>query len=166
VWHDASDVTQTSVRRFIAQQLGFAATYVADVLGPAAGEDHVGTVPSPYDEERRPPAQDLITGGMTASPNGKNILLRRDDNVRSRRTPFGPPTLKEFEAQQRLEACFAPGGVADVQNDWGWTIAGHHVKIFSLDVTAPLYVERLQRIIDVEVIGRSHDKSRPAKSVS
>ena len=167
---DAADVTQTNVRRFIAQQLGLSAAYVADALGPVPAKDGVATTTaaaaaaSTQDGEKEPRDEE------TSAEDRLLHVRQRDESRRTgkglkRHTFCGPMTREEFEAQQRLEACFAPGGLADVFNDWGWTIAGHHVKIFSVDVTAPLYVERLQRIVDVEVIGRSHDGARAAKHV-
>ncbi|KPA85966.1 hypothetical protein ABB37_00261 [Leptomonas pyrrhocoris] len=158
--HDAADVTQASVRRFIAQQLGFAGAYVVDVLGPSSER---GTA-AVYGVGKGPHSGGLEAGN-SFSPERKDATLRKNWKGRKRHLFIGPPTLKEFEAQQRQEACFTPGGVADVLDDWGWTITGHHVKIFSLDVTAPLYVERLQRVVDVEVMGRSHCESRAARRV-
>ncbi|KPI84381.1 hypothetical protein ABL78_6562 [Leptomonas seymouri] len=155
---DAASVTQSNVRRFIAQQLGFAAAYVTDVLALSNEEGATAICGG-----GKGPLPEGSAAGTKSSQERGSALSRKNDKGLRRQTFFGPPTLKEFEARQRLEECFAPGGIADVLSDWGWTIASHHVKIFSLDVSAPLYVERLQRVVDVEVIGRSHGEARAAR---
>ncbi|KAG5492508.1 hypothetical protein JKF63_01086 [Porcisia hertigi] len=138
----ASSATTNDVRRAIAQRLGFPAAYIHEVLGQAP-----------------------------AKPNGEHLSGDADATMcrkcsatasQARRQPvfYGPQTRREFEEEQRREALFAPGGTGDVLNDWGWTIASQHVKIFSLDVTAPLYVERLQRVAYVEISGRSRGRER------
>ncbi|KAG5466675.1 hypothetical protein LSCM1_00844 [Leishmania martiniquensis] len=132
----ASTAKANDARRAIVQRLGASAAYINEVLG-------------------QPP----VAPGAEHASKGEGLTARRGCSVaacpgRKQRVFYGPPTQREYEAQQRREACFEPGGAGDVLNDWGWTIASQHVKIFSLDVTAPLYVEQLHRIAGVEVIGR------------
>ncbi|CAG9582442.1 conserved hypothetical protein [Leishmania major strain Friedlin] len=140
--HDTAAVSSTAttndVRRAIAQGLGFCAAYMKEALGQLpfrSGEEHTNE-----DEGA------TTRRGCSAAPS----------RAKRRRFFYGPLTQREYEARQRRELCFAPGGAGDVLNDWGWTITSQYVKIFSLDITAPLYVKRLQRVADVEVIGRNH----------
>ncbi|KAG5466123.1 hypothetical protein LSCM4_01265 [Leishmania orientalis] len=132
----ASTAKANDVRRAIAQRLGASAAYMDEVLGQPfarSGAEHAN-------KDRGATARHGCSA--TACQGRKQQMF------------YGPPTQREYEAQQRCEACFEPGGVGDVLNDWGWTISSQNVKIFSLDVTAPLYVERLHRLADVDVIGR------------
>ncbi|KAG5467205.1 hypothetical protein CUR178_00846 [Leishmania enriettii] len=132
----ASTAKANDVRRVIAQRLGASAAYMDEVLGQPfarSGAEHASK-----------------DGGATARRGCSAAACQG----RKQQVFYGPPTQREYEAQQRCEACFEPGGVGDVLNDWGWTISSQNVKIFSLDVTAPLYVERLHRLADVDVIGR------------
>lgn len=136
----SSTATTNDVRRNIAQELGFCAAYMKEALGQ---------VPARPGEER-------ISDGATT----RHGCSAAPSRAKGQRFFYGPLTQCEYEAQQRRDVCFAPGGPGDVLNDWGWTIASQYVKIFSLDITAPLYVKRLQRVADVEVIGRNHSGER------
>ncbi|CAJ1012013.1 hypothetical protein Q4I28_007326 [Leishmania naiffi] len=133
-----STATTNDVRPIIAQRLGFSAAYMSEVLGQPPVR----------------PEAEHTSGGATM----RRGCSAAASQTGRRRVFYGPLTRRECEAQQRREACFAPGGAGDVLNDWGWTITSQHVKIFSLDVTPPLYVKRLQRVADVEVIGRSRGR--------
>ncbi|CAC9543328.1 hypothetical_protein_-_conserved [Leishmania infantum] len=138
----SSTATTNDVRRVIAQGLGFCAAYMKEALGQ---------LPVRPEEEHTSEEEGATTRrGCNTAPS----------RAKTRRFFYGPLTQREYEAQQRRELCFAPGGGGDVLNDWGWTITSQYVKIFSLDITAPLYVKRLQRVADVEVIGRNHGGER------
>lgn len=69
------------------------------------------------------------------------------------RRMIGPLTQEAYDAEKRREMVFSPGGCGDVDADGGWSMTSDHVKLFSIDVTAPLYVERLQRIAGLYSIG-------------
>ncbi|TPP46452.1 hypothetical protein CGC20_0550 [Leishmania donovani] len=126
----SSTATTNDVRRVIAQGLGFCAAYMKEALGQ---------LPVRPEEERTSEEEGATTRrGCNTAPS----------RAKTRRFFYGPLTQREYEAQQRRELCFAPGGAGDVLNDWGWTITSQYVKIFSLDITAPLYVKRLQRVAD------------------
>ncbi|TPP44368.1 hypothetical protein CGC21_6005 [Leishmania donovani] len=142
--HGASAVSSTAttndVRRVIAQGLGFCAAYMKEALGQ---------LPVRPEEEHTSEEEGATTRrGCNTAPS----------RAKTRRFFYGPLTQREYEAQQRRELCFAPGGAGDVLNDWGWTITSQYVKIFSLDITAPLYVKRLQRVAD-------HEKSPETPSI-
>lgn len=66
---------------------------------------------------------------------------------------FTVPTLAEHVEKEREDALWAAGGAGDVQQDWGWTMENQFVKVFSIDLQSPLYVERLHRIAGLDMAG-------------